>query len=185
MASLPNPKRVTYEEWLEMPEVQDAIEEVVDGEIILMPPAKALHALIVANLVDSLRSQLDPADYVLLTGSFGLVISERPLTCRTPDLAVFPRGSYRTKDGYFRSAPEVTVEVISPSETRRMIERKLADFESIATPEVWIVTPKSRTVEVFVLENGALERAAISHGGVLRSRVFPNVEIEVERIWPE
>ena len=38
MASLPNPQTVTYEEWLRMPEVTDAIEEVVDGEIRIMPP---------------------------------------------------------------------------------------------------------------------------------------------------
>ena len=38
MASLPNSKTVTYDEWLRMPEVTDAIEEVVDGEIRIMPP---------------------------------------------------------------------------------------------------------------------------------------------------
>jgi Uma2 family endonuclease len=40
MASLPNPRTVTYEEWLRMPEVTDFIEEVVDGEIPIMPPNK-------------------------------------------------------------------------------------------------------------------------------------------------
>lgn len=33
MASLPNSKTVTYDEWLRKPEVSDAIEEVVNGEI--------------------------------------------------------------------------------------------------------------------------------------------------------
>src|SRR5271165_2072566 len=37
MASLPHSKTVTYEEWLRMPEVGDAIEEVVNGEIQIMP----------------------------------------------------------------------------------------------------------------------------------------------------
>ena len=39
MASLPQSTTVTYEEWLRMPEVQDAIEEVVNGEIRIMPRA--------------------------------------------------------------------------------------------------------------------------------------------------
>ena len=56
MASLPNPTRVTYEEWLEMPVVEDAREEVVDGEIIFMPPAKLLHARIAARLVNDSRA---------------------------------------------------------------------------------------------------------------------------------
>ncbi len=38
MASLPNSKIVTHEEWLRMPIVEDAIEEVVNGEIRIIPP---------------------------------------------------------------------------------------------------------------------------------------------------
>jgi len=33
-------RTVTYEEWLNMPVVEDAIEEVVNGEVRLMPPNK-------------------------------------------------------------------------------------------------------------------------------------------------
>lgn len=39
MATLSNSKTVTYEEWLRMPEVGDAVEEVVNGEIRITPPA--------------------------------------------------------------------------------------------------------------------------------------------------
>jgi hypothetical protein len=38
MATLPKANTVTYEEWLRMPEAQDAIEEVVSGEIRIMFP---------------------------------------------------------------------------------------------------------------------------------------------------
>src|SRR5947207_13224574 len=37
-------KPVTYEEWLEMPLVDDEVQEVVNGEIVTMPPPKARHA---------------------------------------------------------------------------------------------------------------------------------------------
>jgi hypothetical protein len=40
-------KPVTYEEWLEMPVVADATEEVVNGEIRIMPPPKITHTLVV------------------------------------------------------------------------------------------------------------------------------------------
>lgn len=185
MASLPHPKRVTYEEWLQMPEMDNAIEEVIDGEIILIPPAKLRHARIVEALSKALLLALDGELYDILTGSFGIVISERPLTCRTPDLAVCERASAVEKDGYLRSAPQLTVEVISPSETRRMTERKLQDYETIRTPEVWVVSPKDRTVELFHLENDTLERTAIIHEGILKPRAFPHVEIAVARIWPD
>ena len=63
MASLPNPRTVTYEEWLEMPIVDEGIEEVVDGHIILMPPARSTHARIIARLMKALLDQLDAARY--------------------------------------------------------------------------------------------------------------------------
>ena len=44
-------KTVSYEKWLTLPIVEDAIEEVVDGEIRLMPPNKTTHAKIVRCLV--------------------------------------------------------------------------------------------------------------------------------------
>jgi Uma2 family endonuclease len=67
MASLPNTKTVSYEEWLRMPEVDDQIEEVVNGEIRLMPPpsgrqrgrfcaAMALSAVIVLAALEERRT---------------------------------------------------------------------------------------------------------------------------------
>ena len=182
MASLPHPKRVTYEEWLQMPEVDNAIEEVIDGEIILMPPAKALHAFVADFICDELKRQLDRTQYAILTTNFGLIISERPLTCRVPDVAVLDK--IIPEDGYFRFA-HIAVEVRSPSETRRMTERKLQDYEAARTPEVWVVSPNDRTVEVFHLEDNALERTAILHGGMLKPRAFPHVQIDIAEIWPD
>ena len=52
-------KSVTYEEWLEMPEVEDGTEEVVDGEIIIMPPQICGTRGSLENLPDVLEQQLD------------------------------------------------------------------------------------------------------------------------------
>ncbi len=87
MASLPNPRTVTYEEWLRIPEVQDAIEEVVNGEIRITPPDKWLHAIVSSRVAAALDGQLDHGSY-LFSSSFGLVIRENPLTCRQPNLAL-------------------------------------------------------------------------------------------------
>ena len=46
-------RTVTYEEWLNMTVVEDAIEEVVNGEVRIMPPNKWKHAVIVENLSEA------------------------------------------------------------------------------------------------------------------------------------
>ena len=168
-----------------MPEVIDAIEEVVNGEIRIMPPAKAKHAHIVARLSAALIRQLDENLAVVWTGSFGLVIRKAPLTSRIPDIAVFKLATMNEQDGYIHSAPQLLVEVLSPGNTRREREEKLGDYASIGVPEVWVISPEARTVEVLLLEDGRLHSTQVLARGVLTPKLFPLVNVDIARIWPD
>jgi Uma2 family endonuclease len=185
MASLPNSKTVTYEEWLRMPEVTDAIEEVVNGEIRIMRPAKWKHAIIVDRLQSALKRQLDPERVIAVTGSFGLIIRKEPLTSRIPDLAAFELATLVEQDGYIHSAPQLLVEVLSPANTRREREEKLADYASIGVPEVWVISPEARTVEILLLQDGFLRSTQILNSGTVTPKLFPHVSVEIARIWPD
>jgi Uma2 family endonuclease len=185
MASLPKSNPVTYEEWLRMPEVSDAIEEVVNGEIQIMPPATVIHAWIVACLNRVLVAQLDPKLAIAFTGSFGLVIRKAPLTSRVPDLAVYEVATMVQKDGYMHSAPQLLVEVLSPANTRREREEKLNDYASIGVPEVWVISPEARTVEVLYLEEGYLRSSHVLVAGVITPKLFPQVTVPIASIWPD
>jgi Uma2 family endonuclease len=142
MATLPETRVVTYEEWLELPQ-SEGREEVVDGEIIQTPPARDLHMRVLEKLVRVFLRQLDEAQHHVFFGSFGLVIRTNPLTCREPDFAIFERARLVEKDGYYHSPPQLAIEVLSPSETRRMTEHKIRDYESIGIPEVWMSGPRA------------------------------------------
>ena len=184
MASLPKSGTVTYEEWLRMPEVLDATEEVVDGEIRIMPPAKLKHAMIVARLQSALLDQLDRKKFMVVTGSFGLVIRKQPLTSRVPDLAVFELSTLIEQDGYIHSAPQLLIEVWSPANTRRERAEKLADYSSLGVPEVWFFSPERGNVEVFYLENGSLRQSQVLTEGILKPKRFPGVQVDISGIWP-
>ena len=139
MATLP--RIVTYEDWLAMPVTQDGREEVVNGEIRIMPPNKLPHPDVIDNLTAAFHSQLDRRLAKCFASLFGLVIRKEPLTCRSPDIAVFLRSTMIEQDGYVHSAPQLVIEVLSPSETRKEIAAKLRDYESIGVEEVWLVSP--------------------------------------------
>jgi Uma2 family endonuclease len=185
MASLPHARTVTYEEWLRMPEVQDATEEVVNGEIRIMPPAKLVHALIVENLHLAIVGQIDRKLVLVLCSNFGLIIRKSPLTSRVPDIAVFEKATVREQDGYIHSAPQLAVEVLSPANTRRERAEKLADYAAIGIPEVWVVSPEARTVEALCLENGSYTRALLADGDQLKPKLFPHVQVDIAQIWPD
>jgi Uma2 family endonuclease len=183
MASLPKTHLVTYEEWLEMPESQGR-EEVVNGEIIPKPPAKDRHMHVLEQLLWAFMHQLDIAQHKVCVGSYGLVIRTAPLTSRVPDLAIFDRATLVTQNGYYHSAPQLAIEILSPSETRRMTAAKLRDYEAIGVPEAWVISPDAESVEVLCLEDDRLVTTAVLVDGILRPRAFPHVEIDIAQIWP-
>jgi Uma2 family endonuclease len=178
-------RTVSYEEWLNMPVVEDAIEEVVNGEVRAMPPNKWKHALIVQNLARALDRQVNEQEVLVLTTQFGLIIRKRPLTSRVPDLAMFVKREIVEQDGYIHSAPELVVEVLSPANTRAERAEKLRDYETLGIPEVWVRSPEARTFEVLQLLDGKLRTVQVLTQGQLSPQRFPGVSVEVSSIWPE
>src|SRR4029077_12585960 len=124
-------RTVTYEEWLNMPVVEDAIEEVVNGEVRVMPPNRWKHAIVVETLSEAIKAQVDRTAVRVVGSLFGLVVRKTPLTSRVPDLAVFLKQNIVERDGYIHSAPELIVEVLSPANTRRNMADKTKDYESL------------------------------------------------------
>jgi len=185
MASLPHSKTVTYEEWLRMPEVSDAIEEVVNGEIQIIPAPGWDHCEIINGLVYRITQQVDGREVKVVGAQYDLIIRRQPLTARVPDISVFQADTIVERDGRIHSAPQLIVEVLSPANTRRERAEKLADYASLGVPEVWVVSPEARTVEVLYLEDGQLRRQAVLAEGVLQPKHFPNVQIQISEIWPD
>lgn len=178
-------RTVTYEEWLNMPVVDDGIEEVVNGEIRIMPPNKWKHAVIGENLARALRGLVDESEVLVVITQFGLIIRKRPLTSRVPDLAMFVKKNIVEQDGYIHSAPELVAEVLSPANTRAERAEKLRDYESLRIPEVWVLSPEARTIEVLQLLDGKLRTAQVMVQGQLSPELFPGVAVDVSSIWPD
>jgi Uma2 family endonuclease len=178
-------KLVTYEEWLKMPEVQDAIEEVVNGEVRIMPAPKLPHASVVENLRDIVGAQLDRQIFRIYVTQIGLVIRRDPLTSRVPDLAVFRKSSMVVVDSYIHSAPELAVEVLSPANRPSEREAKLRDYESLGVPEIWVISPEARTFEVLLLKEAKLTTVALLREGLLRPTQFPEVTVDIASVWPD
>ena len=185
MASLPQSHRVTYDEWLRMPEVKGIAEEVVNGEIRHMPAPSWKHAGIIQNAYAQIRPQVDPHEVAVVISQFDLIIRRQPLYTRQPDLAMFLRKTIVEKDGRIHSAPQLIGEVLSPSSTRRGREELVSDYASLGVPEVWFFSPEVRAIEVLQLEDGGYHHIGAFAEGILKPLHFPNVQIDITRIWPD
>lgn len=174
---------LTYDEWLSAPNPPCGTDEIVRGELRLVPVRLYPHAEVIADFLHCFRDA--PEEIAEFGSGIGLMISREPLTCRTPDGVVYWRKTMVVRDGLHWSPPELIVEVLSSAEPLARKMEKLADYASIGVPEVWIISPEAATVEVHLLRDGKLERTAILAEGVLSPSQFPQVSIDIPVLFPE
>ena len=134
--------------------------ELVRGELLMMSPAGFEHGVITQRIAAFLYGYV--SGYVsgrrlgvVTAAETGFVLARSPDTVRAPDVAFvaesrLPHG--RTV-GYFEGAPDLAIEVLSPSEIRDEAARaraigKISDWLAAGCVEVWSVDPASRTVTV-------------------------------------
>jgi Uma2 family endonuclease len=148
MNSAIEPITITLEEFLARPDREDGQrEELIEGEIVLSPSPKVLHAHIVGRLQEALRPLTDKG--FVLAQNFGVILP--PSSLPGPDLAAILHGRWQEaiqQDTYLEGAPELVIEVHSPS--NRKLGRKAELYLEHGAEAVWIVYPKRRSVMVFV-----------------------------------
>jgi Uma2 family endonuclease len=146
-----SPMLMTVDEFL-VASVPDGKVELVRGELRVTPPPGAPHGMAGANLLWLLMSHVRQRTLGSVFGdSFGYVLTQLPQTVRVPDLS-FVRADRMPPDGIrpglFQFAPDLAVEVLSPSESASELEEKLADYATAGVPLVWVVDPAHRTVRI-------------------------------------
>jgi Uma2 family endonuclease len=92
-----------------------------------------------------------------VTAESGYVLEEDPPTLRGPDLAVVldARTGKGLVGGWIPGAPDVAIEILSPSDRSGAMQEKTLDYLAAGAREVWIVDPAARTVTVFEASGAA------------------------------
>ena len=131
---------ITAEEFAHMETAENESYELVDGELIPLPSAIPLHGLIRDKLVYLVRNYFDKN---LIGGAVsGTDCRITSDTVRKPDLSVFLAERWQQLDLYsvpVPFAPDIAVEVLSPSEHAMDVTRKVRDYLSAGSKEVWLL----------------------------------------------
>ena len=110
------------------------------------------HGTIVANLVFALMGHVKPRRLGTVVASDSGVLLERdPDTVREPDIAYTSAEKIPLDariPGYAAVAPDLVVEVRSPSDSRREVHDKAQTWISHGVSLVWVVDPDTRTIDV-------------------------------------
>ena len=156
--------------------------ELVKGELLTMPLPFKQHGEVSANLMFALAQYVKANKFGVVYARSGFKLESDPDTVLGPDVAFVRRERVGTiSKKYRQDAPDLAVEVISPSQRPQAIRRKTELCLQLGARAVWNVNPQTRTVSVH-RDNG--EVTHFSGSDVLTDDdVLPGFRISLTEIF--
>lgn len=127
-------------------------EEVIDGEVVMMSPRPAVnHNRVASNINFIFERYLRGKKCTPFSDGTDLFLDDKNRF--VPDFMVVCDRD-KIKWNGVHGAPDLVVEVLSPGTAMNDRRHKKDTYEKNGIPEYWIVSPKERTVEVYLLKQG-------------------------------
>jgi Uma2 family endonuclease len=146
-------KLLAAEEFAQLPEPPDEfMDEFVHRRIIQTPRPKKLHGIVRKQIEWFLNEFVRKHHLGHVFHASGIIISRNPETVRGPDVYYYSKErlpQLPKEDGFFEEIPDLVVEVVSPSDSRTHLQEKLWEYIKAGVRLVWIIDPKTRTVDAF------------------------------------
>lgn len=176
---------VTADELFAMPD--DSVRrELVRGEVREMSPAGKRHGRIGARILSRLGLHVESQGLgEVYNSDTGFKLSSNPDTVRAPDVAFVTRehaDAVGEIDGFIPGAPDLAIEVISPTDSYGEVDEKVSEYLEAGTRMVIVVNPRHRIATVYrspgdivlLTENDALDGGDVVPGWSLPLRdLFP------------
>src|SRR5204862_385053 len=140
---------LTYDDLLETPD--DGLRrELIDGELFVSPSPSYDHQGVVTELVVGLALYAREHGGAVRPAPMDVYFSDRNVV--EPDVLFLTEENLsRAKQPFVRGAPDVAVEVSSPSTRRLELVRKLELYERFGVQECWYVDLDADRVEIYRL----------------------------------
>ena len=159
-----------------LPEGQRA--ELFDGEMIMMASPTTTHQRIlrilgmrICNYIDSKKGNCE-----MFWAPFAVYIKKDIWNYFEPDIVVICDTDKLDNKGC-HGAPDLVIEVVSPSSRKLDYERKLAVYIETGVREYWIVDPGKRIITVYHLAESKTP-VVYPFGAVITVRIYPDLQID-------
>lgn len=178
--------KMTARQFLQLGEDPEGVRlELAQGGIAVSPSPTPDHSEIVLALAGMLRQHAQARGLGRVLADVDTVLG--PHDVRRPDLAFIATANLqRIGRQSIEGPPDLCVEVISPASAAIDREEKFALYASAGVRHYWIIDPKMRTLEAFVLRGGRYEPAATGHGdATVHAPPFEDLAIPLGQVWPQ
>ncbi|MBI5470813.1 MAG: Uma2 family endonuclease [Ignavibacteriae bacterium] len=175
-------QRKTYADYALLPDGTPA--QLIDGEIIMSPAPTTSHQKIQSRLGYLIQ-------HFVIARDLGQVFFTPTEICLSehdtfqPDLTFVSRGrSSIIEEDNIKGAPDLVVEILSPSTGYLDLTHKKTVYETSGVKEFWIVDPKEKLVEVQQnTPNGFVTFSKARGTGKVRSSILNGFEVDIAEVF--
>jgi Uma2 family endonuclease len=159
--------------------------ELVRGELRTMSLAKPLHGIICARVNSKLTGFVEEHDLGETFGAeTGFLLERDPDTVLGPDAAFVSHERLADAEDfekYFPFAPDLAVEVLSPGNTVREMNEKVAMYFAAGARAVWVFNPKKKTAAMYNSPSDV--RVLSEHDTLEGGEVLPGFKLELSKLF--
>jgi Uma2 family endonuclease len=187
MGALPKEKRhFTYADYKEWELAEGERYEVIYGEAYAMSAPNTRHQEILMALASQFYNYLQGKPCRVYPAPFDVRLfyeeDESDDTVVQPDITVICDEKKRGYEGC-RGAPDLAIEILSPSNTAIEMERKLKLYQDAGVREYWIVDPENNGVTVYRFQAGAIQTYFYKSADTVPVSIFPELNIMLEQVF--
>ncbi len=178
-------RNLTYQDYLLLPEEPGYRFEILEGMLVKEPSPNVIHQRVSRNLQRILEDffwQVDPEGEIF---NAPLDVTLHDINVVQPDL-LYISGEQKliVQDTRIDGPPELVIEVISPSSSRKDRLQKMRIYQGEKVQHYWLVNPQERTLECFALRDGlyALIAAGMDED-VVEHPEYTGLLITLKKLW--
>ncbi|SHJ97352.1 Endonuclease, Uma2 family (restriction endonuclease fold) [Geosporobacter subterraneus DSM 17957] len=182
----PEKKIVRLEEFLQMDKENEHRFEYFDGEVVCLESPSVEHQRVLLNIAAEFRNYFRGKSCEVFISPLDVWLTNEEKTAKVkvqPDLIVITDKS-GLKENEYTGLSTLIVEVISISNQSHDRIRKYNTYMEFGIKEYWIINPKLKTIEVYILEEDEYKQAAIYKGDDCAvSQTFKELKIHLNEIF--
>jgi Uma2 family endonuclease len=181
-------KKITFEEFLEFDDgLDNSFYELENGELIPMPLESEINRRIVFFLLAYFLQLGIP--YYRLTNKTEIAVNSRKVGVRIPDLVIFSEELAAVMQGAKRSlvmldmpAPDLVVELVSPSQESRDYRYKRSEYAARGIAEYWVVDAIAQKVTIFQWVEGFYDELVFTGDMVINSPLLGELTLTAAQV---
>jgi Uma2 family endonuclease len=184
--------RYTYDDYAAL---TDGVRyEVIDGALFAMAAPLEVHQIILAKMLVQFDAFLEGKTCIVIPAAYDVRLFADPdspddgtyhpddTTVVQPDLVVICDKRKRHPEGC-RGAPDLVVEILSPSNSKHDTEVKYKIYQETGVREYWIVDPEAETVNRYNLKAGVYTGETFIGRVNIPSNVLPGCVLDMEKVF--